>query len=487
MRQKSVSKKITKTRQIRGVKSTPTLFIDGRMYRGGWDEISITEAVEKPLGVRVRIAAFDFVNWAASVGFILIFSTLAALLFVNFGGLEYYKHLLEMPFSIGFGANVFALPIEAWVNDGLMAIFFLLIGIEIKREILSGELSTFRKASLPVVAAIGRMLVPAFVYVIINWNQPTFHGWGTPMATDIAFTLGLMALLGKRVPSSLKVFVSALAVADDLGAIIVIALFYSSGLQFEYFIYAGIILALLIGLNRGRIYSRTPYFILGIFLWFFVHESGLHATVAGILLATIIPARKAANVADIAAQTSAIMKHELNATSDEEAKNNNQIISSFSIANLYNAVERLRDPGSHIEYGLQHWSNYLILPLFAFFNTGILLTGSSFSLTEPQNLGVILGLVVGKPIGIFLLSWLCVKMRLASLSNELNLLHILGAGSLAGVGFTMSIFIANAAFAENLLNGVKLSILIASVLSASAGMIILYFVSERSKSTKNTQ
>lgn len=227
---------------------------------------------------------------------------------------------------------------------------------------------------------------------------------------------------------------------------------------------------------------------MGIFLWFFVHESGLHATVAGILLATIIPARKAANVADIAAQTSAIMKHELNATSDEEAKNNNQIISSFSISNLYNAVERLRDPGSHIEYGLQHWSNYLILPLFAFFNTGILLTGSSFSLTEPQNLGVILGLVLGKPIGIFMLSWLCVKMRLASLSNELKWLHILGAGSLAGVGFTMSIFIANAAFAENLLNGVKLSILIASVLSACAGMIILYSVSERRKSIEtNTQ
>ncbi len=467
-----------------GARETPTLFIDGRMYRGAWDELSITEAIEKPLGVRVRIAAYDFINWAASVGFALIFATLAALLFVNFGGLEQYEHLLETPFSIGFGTNVFALPLEAWINDGLMAIFFLLVGIEIKREILSGELSTIRKASLPVVAAIGGMLVPALIYAIVNWNSATFHGWGTPMATDIAFTLGLMALLGSRVPSSLKVFVSALAVADDLGAIVVIALFYSSGLHFEYFIYAGIILALLIGLNRSRIYSRTPYFILGIFLWFFVHESGLHATLAGILLAAIIPARKAANVADIAAQTSAIMKHELNAASDDEAENNNQIISSFSILNLRNAFERLRDPGSHVEYGLQHWSNYLILPLFAFFNTGISLTGSSFSLTEPQNLGVILGLVLGKPIGIFLLSWLCVKLRLASLSNELNWFHILGAGSLAGVGFTMSIFIANAAFAENLLNGVKLSILIASVLSACLGMTILYFVSEEIKSIK---
>ncbi len=469
-----------------GARETPTLFVDGRGYRGAWDELSIIEAIEKPLGVRVRIATYDFIGWAASGGFVLLFATLAALLFVNFGGFEMYQHLLETPFSIGFGNSVFALPIESWINDGLMAIFFLLVGIEIKREILSGELSTVRKASLPVIAAIGGMVVPALVYAAVNWNSPqTLNGWGTPMATDIAFTLGLMALLGKRVPSSLKVFVSALAVADDLGAIVVIALFYSSGLNPEAFVYAGIVFALLIVLNRFRIYSRAPYFILGIFLWYFVHESGLHATLAGILLAAIIPARKSANVADIAAQTSAIMKRELNPKGDVEAENNDQKISSFSITNLRNAFERLRDPGSHIESGLQHWSNYLVLPLFAFFNTGILLVGTSFSPTEPQNLGVILGLVLGKPIGIFVLSWLFVRVGLANLSNELSWSHIFAAGCLAGVGFTMSIFIANAAFTKNLLNGVKFSVLIASVLSALLGIAILYLISEKRKSVKN--
>jgi NhaA family Na+:H+ antiporter len=239
------------------------------------------------------------------------------------------------------------------------------------------------------------------------------------------------------------------------------------------------------GLNRGRIYSRIPYFILGIFLWYFVHESGLHATLAGILLAAIIPARKEVNIEDFAAQTSAILRHELNSNNKKEAGNHHRRVSSFSLANLSNAFERLRDPGSHVEYDLQHWSNYMILPLFAFFNTGIVLVGLPYALTEPQNLGVILGLFLGKPIGIFLLSWICVKVGLATLSNELTWWHIWGAATLAGVGFTMSIFIANAAFAANFLNGIKLSILISSILAALSGIAILYFVSERRKNPKN--
>jgi NhaA family Na+:H+ antiporter len=289
-----------------------------------------------------------------------------------------------------------------------------------------------------------------------------------------------MALLGKRVPPSLKVFVSALAVADDLGAIIIIALFYSSTLHYQAFLYAGLILALLLGLNRGRIYSRTPYFILGIFLWYFVHESGLHATLAGILLAAIIPARKEANVEDIAAQASAILRHEL----QRNRKSSSQKISTVSLANLVGALERLRDPGAHVESGLQHWSNYVILPLFAFFNTGILLVGLPYAIAEKQNLGVMLGLAAGKPIGIFLLSYLSVKTGLVRLSNELRWLHILGAGCLAGVGFTMSIFIANAAFEGNTLNSVKLSILIASVSAALLGMALLYAASEKRRNVK---
>lgn len=458
-----------------GARVTPTLFIDGREYRGAWDELSIVEALEKPLGVRLEIAGYDFINWAASVGFTLIFATIAALLFVNIGFSEQYHHLVQTPLSIGFGKSSFSLPLEAWVNDGLMAIFFLLIGIEIKREVLVGELSTFRKAALPIAAAFGGMLFPALIYTFFNVNTPTQHAWGTPMATDIAFALGLMALLGSRLPTSLKVFVSALAVADDLGAIIVIALFYGTGVNYGALLSAGVVVAVLIVLNRIRIYNRTPYLILGIVLWYFVYQSGLHATLAGIILAVVIPTRKEANVADIAAQTSAVLKQEMYHIDSNEERDRESTISSFSLQSLGTAFERLRDPGFHIEYGLQHWSNYLILPAFAFMNMGILLTNSSYAISEPQNIGVILGLCVGKPIGILIFTWLCVKSGLADLSNELNWLHIIGAGLLAGVGFTMSIFIANAAFTESTLQQVKLSILIASALSALCGLGVLYF------------
>ena len=468
-----------------GAKVTPTLFIDGRDYRGAWDELSIIEAIEKPLGIRLEIAAYDFINWAASVGFTLIFATIAALLFVNVGFSEVYHHLVETPLSIGFGESVFSLPLEAWVNDALMAIFFLLIGIEIKREVLNGELSTFSKAALPIAAALGGMLVPALIYTFFNLNTPTQHAWGTPMATDIAFALGLMALLGSRLPASLKVFVSALAVADDLGAIIVIALFYGEGLNYQALIFAGIVIAVLIVINRSRIYNRTPYLILGIILWYFVHESGLHATLAGIILAMVIPSRKEANVADIAAQTSAVLKHEMSKFNSTNEKERENTISLFSLQSLKTALERLRDPGFHIEHGLQHWSNYLILPVFAFMNMGIPLTNTSYVITEPQNIGIILGLLLGKPIGIVFFTWLCVKSGLAKLSNELNWSHILGAGLLAGVGFTMSIFIANAAFAEATLQQVKLSILIASALSGLSGLGILYFITRNVMHEKN--
>lgn len=448
-----------------GVETTPALFIDGREYHGAWDETSLMEAIQKPIGVRMSLASTDFFRWAASAGLVLVLATLAALLVANMGGHDWYEHLRETVIGISFGLSSFELSLEAWINDGLMAFFFLLVGIEIKREMVDGELSDMQRASLPILGAIGGMVVPAGIYLALNWGLPTEKGWGIPMATDIAFTLGIMALLGDKVPTSLKVFVSALAIADDLGAILVIAIFYGHGFDTSMFVAAIAVFALMLVLNRSRIYARTPYLILMVFLWFFIHESGLHATLAGVLTAAAIPSRRSANVDGIAAQTAMIFQSRMN--------NPDSPISHGALSSLQLAIDRLRDPGFHLQAALENWSNFMILPLFAFFNTGILIFGSSFSVMAPESLGVILGLLIGKPLGIFLIVFVSVKLGFARLSSEINWTQLIGAGFLAGVGFTMSIFIGSAAFEGAQLESVKLAILLASALAAVIGSVIL--------------
>lgn len=455
------------------IQHMPALFIDGREYDGAWDETSIIEAIEKPMGVRLKLASSEFFHWAASAGMVLVLATLAALVVVNIGWHDSYEHLRETIVSFSFGDAIFGLSVETWINDGLMALFFLLVGIEIKREMVDGELSDMSRAMLPIMGAIGGMVVPAAIYYAINFGHDTAHGWGIPMATDIAFTLGIMALLGKRVPTSLKVFVSALAIADDLGAILVIALFYGHGFHMDAFLIAVAIFAAMLMLNRGRVYARVPYIILGAFLWFYVHESGLHATLAGVLTAMAIPSRRNANVQGVAAQTEALFAVELEGQTGNIGQN--------SLNRLQSAIDRLRDPGFHLQHALENWSNFLILPLFAFFNTGILIIGSSFSPAAPEALGVMAGLMIGKPLGIFLIVWIAVRLGLAQLSSEISWLQVLGAGCLAGVGFTMSIFIGSAAFADTQLESVKLAILIASLGSAILGSTLLVFASKRSR------
>lgn len=448
-----------------GPPEAPLLFIGGRHYTDPWDEDALIEAVQQPLGTRIRLTSNDFFHWAASAGMVLILATVAALIVANIGLHEAYEAIRHTYFGFTFGEASFKLSIEHWINDGLMALFFLLVGIEIKRELIDGELSDPSRAALPFIGAIGGMAVPAVIYVAVNWGSDTIGGWGVPMATDIAFTLGILALLGDRVPTSLKVFISALAIVDDLGAIIVIALFYGHGFHLTEFILAGVTFALMIGLNLARVYARLPYLILGVALWYFTYESGLHATLAGVLTAAAIPARKAASVEGVAAQTQMIFESEMKA--------NPAAIGDAAVARLQTAIDRLREPGFHLQHRLEGWSNFLILPLFAFFNTGILLLGSSFSPTEPASLGVILGLYVGKPLGIVLICWLAVRLGLARLSAEISWLQMIGAGFLAGVGFTMSIFIGSSAFTGEALEAVKLAILIASVAAAVTGATIL--------------
>ncbi|PRY80566.1 NhaA family Na+:H+ antiporter [Yoonia maritima] len=451
-----------------GLKDHSGLIIDGRIYQGAWDEASLIEALEKPLGHRIMRANTDFQNWAASAGMALILATFSALIMVNVGFEVVYERLRDLTISIGIGDATFALSAQAWVNDGLMAIFFLLVGIEIKREIVDGELSDLSKASLPLLGAIGGMAAPALIYLTFNWGQSGAHGWGVPMATDIAFTLGIMALLGDRIPSALKVLITALVIVDDLGAILVIAVFYSEGIDAVPLMIAGGTFATMLVMNKVKIYARAPYLILGLVLWFFVHESGLHATFAGVLTAAAIPSRRTGNIAGAAAQTSALFDRELT-----KAKSPQATVSSRSLHLLQQALDRLREPGYHLQHALEGWSNFLILPLFAFFNTGVVLYGEPFNWHAPEVLGVVAGLTIGKPLGIVLICWLAVKLGIARLPKGVTWRHMIGGGCLAGIGFTMSFFIAAAAFDGAALNSVKLAVLIASVIAAIIGTLIL--------------
>jgi len=345
------------------------------------------------------------------------------------------QNLLD--YKIGYESESIHLnySILLWINDGLMAIFFLLVGLEIKREIVEGELSSPKKASLPILCAIGGAVVPAIIYLSLNAGKDTSTGWGIPMATDIAFALAVINLLGNKIPSSLKIFLAALAIVDDLIAILVIALFYSSGIDVTYLMYAGAGLAILIAMNRMNIQNPYLYLIPGVFIWYFVHHSGIHATIAGVLVAMTIP------------------------TNDT-------------------AVE---SPLERLEHALVKPVNFFIIPLFAFANTNITLESNMINgLTNSLGLGIGLGLLVGKPIGILVTSYLCSKLKISSLPLGANWMHIFGVGLLAGIGFTMSIFIGILSFASPIyVAEAKLSILITSLLAGIIGFIVLRLQSNK--------
>jgi NhaA family Na+:H+ antiporter len=322
-----------------------------------------------------------------------------------------------------------------WINDGLMAIFFLLVGLEIKRELVEGELSSLKRASLPVLAAFGGAIVPALIFFIFNTGRPTEAGWGIPMATDIAFALAVLSLLGNRVPPSLRIFLSALAIVDDLIAILVIALFYSSGLHTSNLLIAGGIFLLMLIFNRFGVKSLIAYLLPGVFLWYFVHHSGIHATIAGVLTAMTIPTTK----------------------------------------------DALESPLEKLEHFLTRPVNFIIMPLFAIVNTNIgIRTEMVYELNSAVGMGIIIGLLLGKPIGISLMSWLLVKVRLGTLPRNAGWSHIVGLGLLGGIGFTMSIFIALLSFDDTAMqNESKFAILVASVIAGISGFLTLALVNKQ--------
>lgn len=460
-----------------GLAVFPGLTIDDVPYNGAWDDDSLFAAIEKRGGKQIQLAIESFFHWGASAAAVLIVATIAALLMVNLGYQETYEHWRHTKLGFSFADFKLILPLEIWINDFLMAIFFLLIGLEIKKEVLDGELSDRKRAAMPVIGAIGGMLVPAGIYVLINMGSPTANGWGIPMATDIAFTLGLMALMGTRVPLSLKIFISALAVADDLGAIIVIALFYGHGFHLLPFLGALAVIGVMIFLNKRQVYSISIYVALGLVLWFLVYQSGLHATLAGVITAILIPTRRAADLPLIARQTAIIFDREIAKIEDDT--NEQTTMAHGSLHSLRSAIERLREPSDYLMHSLENVVNFFILPLFAFFNTGILISGGELDLMAPVSLGILLGLVVGKPLGIVGACWIASKARIAQLSSEINWKTLIGASTLAGVGFTMSIVVASSAFKDSVLVSSKISILIASTLAALLGLAILRMVTKK--------
>jgi NhaA family Na+:H+ antiporter len=449
---------------------TPAFYFNGVRYDGPWDLDSLAAEIQKPLGVRLRFVFRQFARIQASGGILLLLATVIAMVWANSPWRDSYFALWDTYLSISLGDVYLKESLLHWVNDGLMVIFFFLVGLEIKREILVGELASLKRAALPLMGGLGGMLLPALVYVLFNAGGEGQAGWGIPMATDIAFMLGLLAVLGSRVPISLKIFFTALAIADDLGAVLVIALFYSGEIQTVALVAAGLILAALIGLNRFGVRRPLPYALLGVGLWLAFLESGLHPTIAGVLLAITIPAHVKGQATAYAAQCTAALRG-LGPDGDHDHDRRQQAAAQT----LEVIAEQIQSPLQRLERVLNPWVAYLILPIFAFANAGVSVQGNLLeALTHPVALGIITGLVLGKPMGITLLSWLAVRLKIAELPVGVTWKQLFTASWLAGIGFTMSLFIASSAFDSAMLLGVsKVAILVASLLASVMGFALL--------------
>lgn len=460
-----------------GVNGTPTFYINGERYDGPWDVESLEEEIERPLGVQVRSLFQRFARLQAAGGILLLVAAVLALIWANSSQAESYFRLLNTDLAITFGGGGLTKHLLKWVNDGLMAIFFFIVGLEIKREITVGELASPRRAALPMMAAVGGMLGPAAIYAALNFGTEGIVGWAVPMATDIAFMLGLMALLGRRVPFSLRVFFTALAIGDDLGAVLVLAIFYTSGIAWSALALAGLIVLILAAMNLLGVRNPLPYALLGIVLWVAFVQSGLHATIAGVVLALTIPARTRVRSEAFMAQCIAILGGVESEQPQEEAHQNDQ---RQAAAHALEAIaERMQAPAQRLEHSLTPWATFFVLPIFALANAGVSLSGGLGDVFGNRvALGVILGLVVGKPLGITAFAWLAVRLGIGEMPARVEWRQLISATFLAGIGFTMALFIGNAAFKDpQTLDGAKLGILIASLLSGVLGFTLLSLTS----------
>ena len=418
-----------------------------------------------------------FVRTEALSGLILLAFAALALVAANSPLAGLYTHFWETSFTVGGSGHLLTLTLHQWINDGLMAVFFLLVGLEIKRELVAGELSSPAKAALPIVAALGGVMVPALLYWACNAHGPGAAGWGIPMATDIAFALGVLALVVPDASVGLKVFLAALAIVDDMVAVLVIAIFYSGAISWAALGAAGLVLLFLITLNLSRVTKLWPYLMAGAVLWYFIHESGMHATIAGVLLAMTIPARTRLNAAEFSEEARDLLdKFDRKETGDLLVlTSKGQAEALFS---LNRASEHATAPIQRLEHALHRFSAFAVMPLFAFANAGVSLGGPI--LHHAVGAGVLLGLVLGKPLGITAASFLAVKSGLATLPAEMRWGELHGAAWLAGIGFTMSLFISMLAFADPAyVATAKVAILGGSLVAGIIGAIVLRTIGRR--------
>ena len=417
----------------------------------------------------------EFAGRETSGGILLLACTLIALVWANSPWAQSYTALWHTRFAISLASFNLSKDLHFWVNDALMAVFFFVVGLEIKRELRAGELASPRQAALPILAALGGVVVPALFYTAFNATGPGARGWGIPMATDIAFAIGAMALLGDRVPLGLKVFLTALAIVDDIAAVLVIAVFYTADLAWGALGVAAFCLLMALTANRLGVRHPLPYALIGVVLWMTVLQSGIHATIAGVLLAFMIPSRTAVNQRDFLQHGRAVLDHFERAAQTEPFNILSDIEQQIAVDALEDACEKVQPPLHRLEHALHPWVTFLIMPLFALANAGVSFSGDLGTIVaQPITLGVVLGLLLGKPIGVALAAWLAVRLGMASLPENVSWRHIHGAGWLAGIGFTMSLFMTDLAFTDDAhLTAAKLGILIASLCAGIVGSVIL--------------
>jgi NhaA family Na+:H+ antiporter len=454
-----------------GVRFTPTFFINGRRYDGPWDESSFTDAMLGSLGHRVHTAALSFASWAPSAGILLLLATILAVALTNSWLGSEFEAFWQTGFGFALGSTGFRMSLLHWVNDALLTLFFLVVGLEIKREFTVGHLASRRSAALPIAAAIGGMAVPACIYLALIPQGAWSTGWGVPMATDTAFAVALIAMMGARVPVELRIFLTAAAIVDDIGAIIVVAIFYSGALHGGYLATAALITGVLALLNRSGIYRVSPYLLAGVALWACVHAGGLHATLAGVILAAFIPTRPPPDYKTLAMQAETILMAEAHHGGEQFRRGP----SAPALQALDAIHDRLESPADRMLRNVAPRSSYLVLPVFALANAGVAVSTDVFSQHGMLVMAIVAGLVIGKPLGFILASALAVRLGLAYKPDAYTWRQLGGAGALAGIGFTMSLFIAGQAFpVAGDFAVAKIAVFAASVLSSVIGVAVLW-------------
>ena len=457
--------------QASGVTFTPTFFVNGRRYDGPWDESSLTDAMLGSLGHRIRAAALDFAGWAPSAGVLLLLMSVLAVAISNSHWGASFAAFWERSWAIEFAGGGLRMPALDWINHGLLSVFFLIVGLEIKREFTVGHLATARSAAMPIAAALGGMVVPAVVYVLLVPDGRWVDGWGVPIATDTAFAVALIAMMGRRVPIELRIFLTAATIVDDIGAIAVVAVSYSTAIDFNYLAASVVLTAALALLNKARIYRVGPYFLVGAALWFCVHAAGVHATIAGVILALFMPTRRPPNLNALMAQANAIVTAE--ASHGDEALRHGPSIPALRALDAIH--DRIESPADRVLRRVAPRSSYFVLPIFALANAGVVVSADVLAGHEPLMIAIALGLVIGKPVGMTLFCALAVAVGLARKPMEYSWRQVAGAGALSGIGFTMSLFIAAQAFpVASDFAAAKIAVFGASIVAAIAGVVILW-------------